>query len=67
MFRMPVDLESSLVDDHLVVVPAEGDQIVRVGPSSLRPGDEVVDLESVATGAPVGSTCALVAVEDGPS
>jgi hypothetical protein len=32
---MPVWLEASLVDDDLMVEPAEGDQIVRVGGPAL--------------------------------
>jgi hypothetical protein len=56
--------ESLLVDDDLVVIPAQGDQIVGVGGSALAPGDEMVDLESMVAGAPVGLAGEPVAVED---
>jgi hypothetical protein len=55
--------ESLLVDDDLMVVPAEGDQIVRVGGSALAPGDEMVDLESMRAGTSVGLAREPVAVE----
>ena len=54
-----------LVDDDVVVVPAEGDQIVRVGGSALAPGGDVVDLEPVSAVAGVGSALVAVAMEDG--
>ena len=38
-----------LVDDDLMVVPAEGDQIVGVCCSALAPWDEMVDLETMVT------------------
>ena len=57
--------ESLLVDDDLMVVPAEGDQIVGVCCSALAPWDEMVDLESMVTGTAVGLAAVLVAVEDG--
>jgi hypothetical protein len=53
-----------LVDDGLMVVPAEGDQIVRVGGSALAPGDEMVDLESMAAGTAVGLAGEPITVED---
>jgi len=55
------------MDDDLVVVPAQGDQIVRVGGSTLAPGDDVVDLESVGAGTAVGRAEIAVAVDDGPA
>jgi hypothetical protein len=59
--------ESLLVDDDLMVVPAEGDQIVRIGFTALMPGDEMVDLESTGAGTAVGPAHVSVAVEDGPT
>jgi hypothetical protein len=64
---MVVGLEASLVDDNLVVVPAKGDQILRVGGSVFAPWDEMVDLETVGAGTAVGGAAVPVAVEDGPS
>jgi len=43
-----IGLKSSFVDDHLVVKPAQDDEVVLIGAASLAPGDQVVDLESVA-------------------
>jgi hypothetical protein len=56
-----------LVDDDVVVVPAEGDQIVGVCPPSLAPGGDVVDLEPVSAVAAVGGAPVVVAVDDGPA
>jgi hypothetical protein len=62
---MGVGGESLLVDDYVMVVPAEGDEIVWVGWSAVTPGDDVVDLESVSAVASVGGAFVVVAVEDG--
>jgi hypothetical protein len=67
VFGVAVGLEASLVDDDLVVEPAEGDQVLGIGGSALAPGDDVVDLEPVGVGTAVGSAGVPVAVEDGPS
>jgi hypothetical protein len=64
---MVVGLEASLVDDNLVVVPAQGDQVLRVGGTPLRPRHEVMDLKTVGAGTAVCPTAIPVAVEDGPS
>jgi hypothetical protein len=64
---MVVGLEASLVDDDLVVVPAQGDQILRIGGTPLRPRHEVMDLKTVGAGTAVGGAAVPVAVEDGPS
>jgi hypothetical protein len=64
MMGMTVGGESLLVDDGLMVVPAEGDQIVRVGGSALAPGDEMVDLGSMAAGTAVGLAGEPITVED---
>jgi hypothetical protein len=64
---MAVCLESSLVDDDLVVEPAERDQIRGVGTSTFRPGHQVMDLEPVSAIAAVGSAHNAVAVDDGPA
>jgi hypothetical protein len=55
---------SHLVDDHMVMKPAEGDQVVGIGSAALRPGNFVVWLEPVPAGAAVCCASA-VAVEDG--
>ena len=62
-----VDLVAAFVDDYLMVVPAEGDQIVGVGGPSSAPGDDVVDLEAVSAVAAVSGAAVAVAVEDGPT
>jgi hypothetical protein len=67
MVGMTVGGESLLVDDDLMVEPAEGDQIVGVCASVLAPGDEMVDLESMVAGTAVGPTGEPVAVEDEPA
>ena len=67
VFGVAVDLESSLVDDDVVVVPAEGDQILGVGGPALRPGDDVMGLEPVSAVAAVGGAPVAVAVEDHPA
>lgn len=54
MVGVSVDAESSLVDHYLVVEPAEDHQVLRIGLPTLRPGIHMVDLEAVATSAPVG-------------
>lgn len=46
-----VDLVAVAVDDHVVVVPAEGGEVVGVVGAALVPGDDVVGFESVAAGA----------------
>ena len=42
-----------MVDDHMMVEPAEGDEVGGVGGSAVGPVDDVVGLESVAGGASV--------------
>jgi hypothetical protein len=64
---MVVGLEPLLVDDDLVVVPAQADQILRIGGTPLRPRHEVMDLKTVGAGTAVGGAAVPVAVEDGPS
>jgi hypothetical protein len=64
---MVVGLESLLVDDDLMMEPAERYQIVGVGLSAFRPGDDVVDLEPVSALAAVGGAGVPVLVDDGPS
>lgn len=67
MVRVGLGGESLLVDDDLMVVPAEGDQIVRICSPTLAPGDEMMDLESVGAVTAVTDTHVAVAVEDGPA
>jgi hypothetical protein len=57
------DVISHTVDDDVVVVPAEGGEVVGICASALGPGDVVVGLEPVAGDASVGCAAA-VAVED---
>jgi hypothetical protein len=65
VFGVGVGLEALLVDDDVVVVPAEGDEIVWVCWSALAPGCDVVGLEPVAGVAAVCCAGVVVAVEDG--
>jgi hypothetical protein len=64
---MVVGGESLLVDVDLMVVPAEGDEIVGVGGSPLAPGDLVVDLETMGAVTTVGPAGVAVSVQDGPA
>jgi hypothetical protein len=64
---MLVDLEPSFVDYHLMVVPAEEDQVLEVGPATLGPGDPVMGLEPVSGVAAVGGTDTPILVEEGSS
>lgn len=59
--------ESLLVDHYLMVVPAEGDQIVRICAPALAPGEDMMDLESTGAVTAVSDTDVSVAVEDGPA
>ena len=56
-----------LVDHYLMVVPAEGDQIVRICVPALAPGEDMMDLESTGAVTAVSDTDVSVAVEDGPA
>jgi hypothetical protein len=67
MLGMVVGLKASLVDDNLVVVPAQGDEVLRVGGSVFAPWDEMVDLETVGALTSVCPTAVPVAVDDGPT
>jgi hypothetical protein len=65
VFGMVVEGGVLLVDDDVVVVPAEGDEIVRVGWPTLAPGGDVVDLQPVSA---VTSVCCApvgISVDDG--
>jgi hypothetical protein len=53
VFWVFVGLEALFVDGDVVVEPAESDQVVWVGSSSLGPGDPVVDFDPVGRIAPV--------------
>ena len=59
-------MESVAVDGDVVVVPAEGCEVVGFVGSSLGSGDDVVDFEAVGVGASVYDA-AVVSGEDGPS
>jgi hypothetical protein len=48
------DFETSFVDYDVVMKPAENDQLFGVGPPTLGPRSQVVDLKSAVTVAPVG-------------
>jgi hypothetical protein len=62
---LAVDLKAALVDHHLMMEPAESDQVVGVGGSALAPGLDVVDLEPMPRVASIGATAVPVTVEDG--
>jgi hypothetical protein len=57
--------EALLVDDDLMVIPAEGDQIVWVCGSALTPWDAMVDLETMLAGTTVGCAGVSVSFQDG--
>ena len=63
--RAGVELESSAVNSNVMVVPAEGGQVVSLVRSSLRAGHDVVDFEPVGAGASIDDA-AVVPGEDGP-
>jgi hypothetical protein len=65
VFGVGLDGVVPLVDDDVVVVPAEGDEIVWFCGSVFRPGGDVVDLEPVSAVAGVAGALVVVAVEDG--
>jgi hypothetical protein len=65
VFGVAVEGVVLLVDDDVVVVPAECDQIAGVGWPTLAPGGDVVDLEPVSALAAVGGAPVVVAVDDG--
>ena len=50
----------------MVVIPAEGDQIVGIGLSAMRPGDDMMDFEPIVERAAVDGA-ASVTVENMPS
>jgi len=56
MVGVSIDLKTSLVDDNVMVEPAEGDQIIRVGRAALRPGGFMVCFQPVSGIAAVGFT-----------
>jgi hypothetical protein len=51
------DLETSFVDDHVVMEPAEDHQLTLVGPPTLSPRCEVMDLETMPARAAISGTC----------
>jgi hypothetical protein len=53
------------MDHHLMMEPAESDQILRICRSTLGPGFEMVNLESVSAIAAVADASVAVAMEDG--
>ena len=53
------------MDSGVVVVPAEGRQVVRLMGSPLRAGNNVMDFEPVGAGASIDDA-AVVPGEDGP-
>jgi hypothetical protein len=60
------DLEAFAVYGDVVVIPAEGDQIVGIGLSTVGPGDDMVDLQAITEGTAVDSATS-VTVENMPS
>ena len=61
--RWKVDLETSFVNDYLVMEPAENDEIFLICLASSRPGDEMMDLETTTRVAPVGAAHVVVVGE----
>ena len=59
-----VDPESELVDGDVVVVPAEGDEVVGVVAAAVGSLGEVVGLEPVAAGAAFDRALPLVPPQD---
>ena len=57
-----VDVEALPVNNDVMVVPAEGGEVVRVSATAMAPVGDVVRLEAIPGGATVGSTCPAVAV-----
>ena len=57
---MEVDLESPLMDDDVVVEPAEHDQLVLIGLTTRSPRRQVVDLKSTSRITPVGGAAEAV-------
>ena len=64
---MPIGLEPMLVDGDVMVIPADGDQVLRVGSPTSTPGDDVVHLEPVPAVATVDDAAVPVTVDDGSS
>jgi hypothetical protein len=65
MSRMLVDLESALVDNHVMVKPTEEDEVGLVGSATFGPGEDVVRLEPMSAGAAIGGADSLILVEQG--
>ena len=61
-----VDSVSVAVDDHMVVVPTEGGEVVGVVGAASRFWGDVVGLEPVAGLASVGGAGSSITVEDEP-
>ena len=64
--RVEHDLESSFVDHNLVMEPAEDNQVVLISRSASRPGNHMVDLETIPGRASVGLTHAVRSVDERP-
>jgi hypothetical protein len=62
---MPVWLESVLMDSDVMVEPADGYEVSRVGPTALTPRDDVMNLKTVSAVTAVDSTSVAVATQDG--
>jgi hypothetical protein len=61
---MPVGLEPMLMDRDVMVVPAECDQIRRVGSAAVTPRKDVVDLEPASAVAAVDHAPVAITVND---
>ena len=59
-----VEFHAAAVDGDVVVVPAKGDEVVRVVAPALASGPDVVYLEPVSALAAVDSAAPLVTLED---
>ena len=65
MYGMSVEHQAKAVDRHVVVEPAQRDQILRFGGTALATGNDVVDLKPVA--AAIEDTCVAVSMDHGPA
>jgi hypothetical protein len=65
MIGMSVEDQTQAVDRHVVVEPAQRDQILRFGGTALATRNDVVDLKPVA--APIDHTSIAVTMDHGPA
>lgn len=66
-WRVGVDGEALTVDDHMMVEPTEGGEVVGVGSAAFGPGSDVVCLEAVSGDAARNGAEAAVAMHHEPA